>query len=262
MGIIISVVNNKGGIGKTTTTCNLADALGKKKKRVLVVDIDAQCNTTSNLMPDNIHIRKSLLEILDPTEDDINISETIYPTNLKNVSILPNIGITGGLEPDMIMNAPESFFRLRNKLRDYALNHYDYCIIDNPPNMGSFVICSLYASDCVIVPIDSGSGASVEGLLKALSLIGSVKKQGNPDLKFLRLLINRYDARTAVSITIANRVNETFGAEQVFKTIIPSKTGFQKSELLKKTIFTVDKSSKGAAAFRNLAAELISIVED
>lgn len=261
MGIIISVLNNKGGCGKTTTACNLADALGRKGKSVLVVDNDSQCNATSKLFPEKMHIKKSLFEILDPDEDNISIHQAIYPSDIKNVSVLANIGITGNIEPDLIMKAPESFFRLRNSLRDYALNNFDFTIIDNPPNMGSFVLCSLYASDCVVVPIDSGSGDSVEGLSKAMTLIDEVQKQGNPDLKFLRILINRYDKRTAVSRAITEQVTGLFGEEQVFKAVIPINTAFQKSELMKDTIFGIDRTSTGAKAFRLLASELIAIVE-
>lgn len=260
-GVIISVVNNKGGVGKTTTTCNLADALGKKKKKVLVIDNDAQCNSTSRILARNTNIESSLFDILDPLSPEINITNAIYPTTLKNVSLLANISTTASLEPDIIANAPESHLRLRDKLRNYAISHYDYTIIDTPPNLGSFVLSSLYASDFVIVPIDSGSGDSVEGLLKAMTIIDSARGKVNTDLRFLRLLINRYTTRESVCTVITNNLTESFGAERIFKTIIPAQTAFKKAELLKSTIFTVDSSAKGTTAFRNLASELISIVE-
>lgn len=261
-GIIISVINNKGGCGKTTTACNLADALGKKGKSVLVVDIDSQCNATTKLLPDSTNIRKSLFELLDPSEKNISMDEVIYPTEIKNVSVLANIGLTGNIEPDLIMNAPESFFRLREILRPYAIDNFDFTIIDNPPNMGSFVLCSLYASDCVIVPIKSGSADSVEGLSKAMQLVSSVQEKGNADLRFLRILINCFDKRTAVSRAVADQVSKMFGASKVFENVIPINTAFEKSELLKDTIFGIDSSSTGAKAFRKLAAELIAILEN
>lgn len=260
-GVIISVVNNKGGVGKTTTTCNLADALGKKKKRVLVIDNDAQCNSTSRLLARNVNIAESLFDVLDPLSSEIRITNTIYPTTLKNVSLLANISTTASLEPYIIANAPKSHMMLRDKIREYATSNYDYTIIDTPPNLGSFVLSSLYASDFVIVPIDSGSGDSVEGLLRAMSIIDATREEVNTDLRFLRLLINRYMARESVCSLITRNLTESFGKERIFKTIIPAQTAFKKAELLKGTIFTVDSSAKGTTAFRNLATELISIVE-
>lgn len=260
MGVIISVANNKGGCGKTTTTCNLADALGKRGKRVLVVDMDSQCNTTSKLIPKSVSIRKSLYDLLDPSENKTNISDVFCPTEYRNVYLVPNIGITGNLEPELILNAPDSFFKLRNVLRNYASEKYDFTIIDNPPNMGTFVLCSLYASDFVIVPIKAGSTDSVEGLLRATQLINDVQEKGNNDLRFLRILINNVDGRTAISKAVVDQVRNTFDKDQIFETTIPVNTTFEKAESAGKTVFQIDGTSAGARAFRNLAKELIAIL--
>lgn len=262
MGLIISIVNNKGGCGKTTTTCNLADALSRKDKRVLVVDIDSQCNTTSIMIPQGIPIRKSLYDILNPEENNtqIDIRNFFYQTDSRKVMILPNISETANLEPSMIMNAPDSFFRLRNSIRDYAIKEFDFTIIDNPPNMGSFVLCSLYASDFVIVPVKAGSAFSVEGLYKATRLINEIKEKGNPDLKFLRLLVNGIDKRTAISKTLVDMIQQNFEKHQIFKTAISVNTVFEKAESAGKTIFQYDGAAPGARAFRELANEIISIL--
>lgn len=259
MGSIISVVNNKGGVGKTTTTCNLADALGKKDKKVLVLDIDPQCNTTSVLLSPSISIRKSLFDILQ-NDKVVDINTYIYLTTCKNVLIIPNITDTAGLEPDLISAAPESFFNLRNKLRQYAIENYDFTIIDCPPNMGTFVLCALYTSDFVIVPIKAGSAFSVEGLIRAVQLIKEVYEKGNPDLRFLRLLINAVDKRTSISKAIASQLNEIFDEDQIFKTEVPINTTFEKAESHGKTIFQFDGSASGAKAYRQLAQELVSII--
>ncbi len=263
MGYIISVVNNKGGCGKTTTTCNLADALGKIGKSVLVVDMDSQCNTTSKLIPKNAPIRNSLYDLLDPEENNHkNLKDFFYPTECKNVNLLPNIGITGNLEPQLILNAPESFFKLRKILRNYSSDGYDFTIIDNPPNMGTFVLCSLYASDFVVVPIKAGSTDSVEGLSRATQLIKDVQIKGNSDLRFLRILINCVDKRTAISKAVIDQIHRTFEPDQIFETEISVNTAFERAEAGEKTVFQYDGTSTGAKAFRKLARELILILKE
>jgi cellulose biosynthesis protein BcsQ len=261
MGFIINIVNNKGGCGKTTTACNLADALGKKGKHILVIDMDSQCNTTSLLLPKNVPLRNNLYDLLDPNKDRKDLKDFFYPTNCKNVILIPNISETANLEPQLILKAPESFFKLRNTLRQYAVENYDFTIIDNPPNMGTFVLCSLYASDFVIVPIKAGSAFSVEGLFKATQLINDVRGRGNNDLRFLRLLINGKDKRTAISKALIDQVHSTFNNDQIFKTEIPVNTTFEKAESSGNTIFQYDAAASGAKAFRELAKELIDILK-
>jgi len=261
MGSIISITNNKGGCGKTTTACNLADAISKRGKQVLVIDADSQCNTTSLLLQKNTAIRNSLYDLLNPENEHDNLKDFFYTTNCKNVILIPNIAETAALEPRLIKNAPNSLFRLRKLLRNQALNNYDFTIIDNPPNMGTFVLCSLYASDFVVVPIKAGSAFSVEGLLKATKLIEEIRKNGNDDLRFLRLLINSLDKRTAISTELTNQIKKTFDKNQIFKTQIPVNTAFEKAESSGKTVFQYDPTATGAKAFRKLAKELVDILE-
>lgn len=262
MGYIISIINNKGGCGKTTTTCNLADALSKKGKKVLVVDTDSQCNATSLLQQKNIAIRNSLYNILDPDSDTNDLKGAVYPTACKNVLLIPNIPETANIEPDLIAETPGSFFKLRHVLRDYATTNFDFTLIDSPPNMGTFVLCSLYTADFVLVPILATSTFSVEGLLKATQLINDVKVKGNPDLRFLRLLINSVDKRTAISSQIIAEVKSTFDNKQIFETMIPINTSFQRAESQGQTIFQYDATASGARGFRDLAKEMIAILGD
>ena len=260
MGYIISVINNNGGVGKTTTTCNLADSLGKQGHKILVVDADPQSNTTTILLPPATQIRKSLYDVLEnETPPDFTVG-CIYATTCKNVLVIPNIGETASLEPSLIAEAPLSFLRLRNTLRKSVSQDFDYIIIDCPPNMGTFVLCTLYASDFAIVPILATSSFSVEGLIKAVKLIKEIREKVNPELRFLRLLINSVDKRTSISKSITEQISRVFENDQIFKTQIPVNTAFEKAEASRSTVFQYDGTSTGARAYRELAKELSSII--
>jgi len=266
-GIVISVVNNKGGVGKTTATVNLAEALARRNQRVLVIDMDTQCNATSLLLPTDVRIRNSLYELLDPEEtEERNIEDFIHPTKLGNVFCIPNVSDTASLEPIMIHRAltqknPEVFFKLRRMLRQHIQENFDFAIIDNPPNMGTFVLCSLYASDFIVVPVKAGSAFSVEGLIKAINLIDSVRDNGNKDLRFLRLLINKADRRTFISRANIEQIRQSFSEQRVFNTIVPVNTAFERAESQGSTIFQYDQTSSGARSYRELARELLAIFE-
>lgn len=258
-GIIISVANNKGGTGKTTVSCNLAHAISKLGYKVLLVDMDSQVNATS-LILGSTSTPRSLYDLLNPESQQIDIESCIYPTTYNNLYILPNIAETAGLEPDLINGAPDSFFILKNIFRDYACKNYDFIFIDNPPNMGTFVIISLYSSDFVIVPNESGSSFSMEGLIKMIKLINSIRERGNPNLRFLRLLLNKVDRRTSISKATISYINDKFKSDQIFKTNIPICTAFQKAEGVRQTILSYAPSSTGAKHYRLLAAELEEVV--
>jgi chromosome partitioning protein len=260
MGIIISVMNNKGGVGKTTTTCNLASGLGKQGHRVLVVDADPQSNSSTILLPPKTQIGLSLYDVL-ASDDQAELNgKHIYPTEDKNVSIIPNIDDTASIEPILIRESPHSFLRLRNKLRGKLMEYYSFILIDCPPNMGTFVLCALYASDFAIVPVLAKSSFSVEGLVKAVQLIKTVQSEINPDLRFLRLLVNAVDRRTAISHLIIEQITRVFTKEQIFETRIPISTSFERAEAGKETIFRQHGTTPGAKAYRELAKELASLV--
>ncbi len=123
----------------------------------------------------------------------------------------------------MILSAPASLFRLRRHLRDYALRHFDFVIIDNPPNLGSFVLCALNTADFALVPVKAGSAFSVTGLLQAVRLINEVRVQDNKDLRFLRLLISHVDKRTLISRTLTGQIFRAFREDQIFRTTYPGK---------------------------------------
>jgi chromosome partitioning protein len=259
MGLIIAVMNIKGGVGKTTITGNLADALGRLGHRVLAVDMDTQCNTTSLLLPGEPPRQNTVRDLLAQEEPGLAVKKCIRRTQLANVSLLPNTPETARLEPQLIQSAPGSYLRLRQSLRDYARNNFEFTLIDNPPNMETFVLLSLYAADGVILPIKAGSAFSVEGLLKAVRLISQVRAEANPDLSFLRLLINQLDRRTSISRNISQGIAGAFQADQMFRTTIPVNTAFELAESRGQTIFQFDPRASGARAFEELARELLDI---
>jgi len=260
-GIIISIANHKGGTGKTTTAVNLGHALASKcKKRVLVVDNDAQCNTTTKLIGD-LKPTHSMYELLNPEGEEFSPEDFIYETTYnENLLCIPNVQATSVLEPAMIRQSPQSFNILRRRLREYVLKNFDIVLIDNPPNLGTFVICSLHASDFVIIPHQAGSSDSVDGLMSALKFIYSIREDGNQDLKFLRVLVTQVDRRLTINKAIISQIRKVLKEDQVFKTTIPGNTVFQHAELYKQTIFRFRPSAPGAAAYKDLAFELVDIL--
>jgi chromosome partitioning protein len=259
VGAITAVINNKGGVGKTTITCNLAHALGLLGRRVLVVDLDSQCNTTQLLFPAPAGPYASLYELLLKKKDSPALADYIYPTRYDNVFCLPNVPETAALEPQLIVGAPASFLRLKQLLRDHALEHYDFTLIDNPPNIGAFVLCAMHAADFVVVPVKAGSAFSVAGLLQAVRLINEVRQQGNNDLRFLRLLVNQVDKRTSISKVIASQLAAAFRQDQIFETSIPVNTLFEQAEAAGQTLMEFSPHAAGSLVYQALAREMMAI---
>ena len=259
MGTIITIANNKGGVGKTTLTCNLAHALTLKGGRALVIDTDSQCNSTSLLTGGNKDAQNSLYDIL--TSRDLTAKKSIIESNIKKIDLLPNISDTAVLEYDLSQNLPDNYSILRSKIREYVKDVYQYVLIDTPPNLGYFSLSSLFAADFCIVPISAGSAYSIEGLLRVLAVIEKIQEDGNPDLRFLRLLVNNVDRRTAMGRVIVSELEENFQGK-MFETHIPRSTVFEQAEYTKSTVFGNHAATYGAKAYRELATELKRILGD
>ena len=256
---IISIINHKGGVGKTATTVNLGEALSREGLQVLAIDMDPQCNTTDILLADK-KFEYSVFDVLNPEQKDLLPEKCILPTAINGLHCMPNTPDSTFLEPELIRLGPAGFHFLRDRLRSHAKQNYHFTIIDNPPNLGTFVVSSLFASDFVIIPYDAGSTGSLRGFSKALDFVEEIRHNGNPELKFLRALITRVDRRTSIWKTIIDQKHQDLGKDWLFETIIPMNTDFQKAEFADKTIFQIRPGAPGAIAYLELARELMSIL--
>ncbi len=262
-GFIGAISNYKGGTGKTITSVSLSAILAIKGKKVLLVDNDPQSDSTRALIQDQSVINNCMYDILDPDSDKkITVEDCIYPTIHPNLNILPNISETSGLEIPLSIQFPESNYFLRNKIYDYATNYYDYILIDCPPTLSVFVSNALYCADFVLIPMMAGSGNSLEGIKGVLELMESVKKEGNPNLKFLKILINKIDRRKSAHKANQENAQRRFGADKIFESTIPTSSDFETIEAMRQTsIFSYSAGSKGAVAFRKLAVEFLKFFE-
>ena len=254
--MIISMVNNKGGVGKTTSTVNLAHALGNRGKKVLVVDNDPQSNATSLLLGD-IEPAHTLYDAL---IDGVAAPQCIYPT-LYSLDILPNSQATATIESDLYGDAAKNYFLLKNIIRTHAAENYDVTLIDCPPSLGLWVIMAMIASDAVIVPVEAGSRFSLDGLTSVYTAIEQVRaSKVNKDLTFLKALINKVDMRTSSSKLIVDTMRSRY-PQNTFETTIPTNDAIKQAEISRTTCLKYDPQSTGSKRYRALADELIELVE-
>ena len=249
MGKVISVANQKGGVGKTTTTVNLSTLLAKKGKKVLLIDTDPQGNATSGLGVTK-ELENSVYDIL---VGEIGFDETIQETAIKNLKICPsNISLAGAEVELVSMMSREQ--RLKTKL-DVIKDQYDYILIDCPPSLGLITLNAFTASDSVLIPVQCEYFA-LEGLGQLLNTVNLVKKHLNKNLEIEGALLTMYDARTNLSNQVVKEVKKYF-ENKVYKTVIPRNVRLSEAPSYGMPIITYDPKSKGAKAYDKFTKEFL-----
>ena len=250
MGKIIAIANQKGGVGKTTTAVNLAACLGKLGKSVLLCDIDPQGNASSGVGVDPKTVEESVYDVL---INDLAAKSAVKETGFENLWVLPaNIDLAGA-ELELVSKDNREFV-LKNALDEIKFQ-FDYVIIDCPPSLGLITLNSLAAADTVLVPIQCEYYA-LEGLSQLTNTIKMVKRSINPELELEGVVLTMFDARTNLSIQVADEVKKFF-PDKVFKSVIPRNVRLSEAPSYGEPIIIYDKYSKGAEAYTDLAKEVI-----
>lgn len=260
---VITIGNQKGGVGKTTTTVNLADALGREGFRVLVIDADAQGNSTSILVKE-IGLREqfSLVKALEAPIDEGDMSSMACSTSNDNVDVVPNT-IRCMLWERTASNTPDSILGFLRLIRnDKGFAKYDYVLIDTPPNIGCMVNNALMISDYAIVPIPTSDQFALDGLATFLRILQNIRGQ-NGRLKLMGVLLTKYDSRANIYVKNRERIINYFTAKgiNVFKTTIRINVDIDRAHMKRKTIFEFDPTKYGAKDHTALAKEIVQIVQ-
>lgn len=251
VGKIVSIANQKGGVGKTTSSVNLAACLAYVGKKILLVDIDPQGNATSGIGIEKADVDQCIYDVL---VDDVDASDVIKSAKVENLDVIPATIQLAGAEIELVPTISREI-RLKRAL-DKVVDQYDYIIIDCPPSLGLLTINALTASDTVIIPVQCEYYA-LEGLSQLLNTVRLVQKHLNEDLKIEGVLLTMLDARTNLGIQVIEEVKKYF-QDKVYKTIIPRNVRLSEAPSHGEPIIIYDAKSKGAEVYLDLAKEVLS----
>lgn len=251
MGKMISIGNQKGGVGKTTTTVNLGAALAQLGKKVLIIDSDSQGNATSGLGVERGQVNKSLYEIL---VDQEPLENCILPTSNDNLDIVPSTISLAAAELELV-NVKDRELRLKEAVSPIR-DKYDYILVDCPPSLGQLSINAFTASDTILIPVQAEYYA-LEGLSQLLNTIRLVQKSYNRQFRIEGVLITMLDARTNLGYEVVEEVRKYF-REKVYKTIISRNIRLSEAPSYGQSVLEYDPRSRGAEMYLDLAKEVIS----
>lgn len=249
MAKVICITNQKGGVGKTTTSVNLAYFLAKDKNRVLLIDADPQGNASSGLGLDKSELDASMTEVM---LEAVKFADIIQPTEFKNFDLAPTTPQLANAEVEMTNMAQK--FTVMKKAIDTVRADYDYIIIDSPPSLSLLTVNGMIAADYLILPVQTEFYA-LEGVAQLLESMAMVKKAMNPNLKLLGVLATMYDKRTSLSVEVLEEIRKYF-KEKVFQTTIPRNVRVAEAPSHGVPVGSYDKFSKGAKAYRDFAREV------
>jgi chromosome partitioning protein len=250
MAQILAIVNQKGGVGKTTTVVNLATILAARGKRVLMIDVDPQGNATSGLGFDKKNLGKTIYDVL---INDEPIRNAIYDSGRKGLHLCPaNIELAGAEVELVEIVSRETVLK---RAVQSSRNAYDIVLMDCPPSLGLLTVNALTAADGVLVPIQSEYYA-LEGLTQLMETVTLIKRGLNPHLSVFGVVVTMFDTRTQLAHQVANEVRRYFG-DKVFRTIIPRNVRLSEAPSFGKAIMEYDPKSKGAESYDALAREVI-----
>ena len=250
MGRIIAIANQKGGVGKTTTSINLTAALAEAGKKVLVIDIDPQGNTTSGLGIDKNDLDDTVYELI---LGECSINDCIIKDVLPNVSVLPSNVNLAASEIELI-GVEKKEFILKNEV-DYIKDQYDFILIDCPPSLSMLTVNAMTTANSVLVPIQCEYYA-LEGLSQLIHTVNLVKERLNPELDMEGVVFTMYDSRTNLSMQVVENVKSHLN-QNIYKTLIPRNIRLAEAPSYGIPITKYDPKSAGAEAYRNLASEVM-----